>query len=219
MPIGVGRVFRKRVTYNQIRFWTIHPSPLKSFLHVEVYFLACLCNWPNSPSWCSAVDSSDPHQSQITWSTLVFSVGRVGHGQIFILWKPAISTHKLQNGLLSHTRRYFKRLEANLPHWEPKQVSVKPISFVLVANAMSVCNLVSTLMSWVYQGSCFCFINVLFLSQRWQWWWAGTGNTGVHLRAYCSISKLLGLGREGVVCGFAFNVLFTKVIVLFCIVV
>lgn len=39
------------------------------------------------------------------------------------------------------------------------------------------------------------------------------------LRAYCSVSKLLGLGREGVVCGFAFNVLFTKVIVLFCIVV
>lgn len=60
------------------------------------------------------------------------------------------------------------------------RVSVKPISFVLVANAMSVCNLVSTLLSWVYQGSCFCFINVLFLSQRWQWWWAGAGNTGVH---------------------------------------
>lgn len=115
MPIRVGRVFRKRVTYNQIRFWTIHPSPLKSFLHVKVYFLACLCNWPKSPSWCSAVDRSDPHRSQITWSTLVFSVGHVGHSQIFILWKP-ISTHKLQNGLLSHTRRYFKRLEANLPH-------------------------------------------------------------------------------------------------------
>lgn len=45
----------------------------------------------------------------------------------------------------------------------------------------------------------------------WEYW--GT------LRAYCSISKLFGLGRDGVVCGFAFNVLFTKVIVLFCIVV
>lgn len=35
----------------------------------------------------------------------------------------------------------------------------------------------------------------------------------------CSISKLLGLRWDGVTCGFAFIVLFTKVIVLFCIVV
>lgn len=183
MPIRVGRVFRKRVTYNQIRFWTIHPSPLKSFLHVKVYFLACLCNWLKSPSWCSAVDRSDPHQSQITRSTRVFSVGHVGHGQIFILWKPistAISTHKLQNGLLSHTALFQKTWGKSSTLRTQARVSVKPISFVLVANAMSVCNLVSTLMSWVCQGSCFCFINVLFLSLRWQWWWAGAWNTGVH---------------------------------------
>lgn len=42
----------------------------------------------------------------------------------------------------------------------------------------------------------------------------GGGQGGI-LRAYCSTSKLLGLGWDGVMCGFAFNVLFTKVIVLF----
>lgn len=57
-------------------------------------------------------------------------------------------------------------------------------------------------------------LTVLFLSEV-----MVVGLGGGILRAYCSISKLLGLGREGVMCGFALNVLFTKVIVLFCIVV
>lgn len=47
---GVGRVFRKCDNYNQIRFLTIHPSPLKSFFHVKICFITCLCIWPVSLS-------------------------------------------------------------------------------------------------------------------------------------------------------------------------
>lgn len=77
---------------------------------------------------------------------------------------------------------------------------------------MSVCNLVSALFFCLgFTKGLVSDLTVLFLRGR-------GGGWGI-LRAYSSISKFLGFGREGEMCGFAFNVLFTKVIVLFCIVV
>jgi len=79
---------------------------------------------------------------------------------------------------------------------------------------MSVCNLVSSLFFCLeFTKGVVSDLTMSYFSEV----VVGTG-WGIR-RAYCSISKFLGLGRVGMMCGFAFNVLFTKVIVLFCIVV
>lgn len=50
MPEGVHWVLRKCVMYNQV--WTIHPSPLRLFLHVKMYFLhVCVLDWNMGRHW------------------------------------------------------------------------------------------------------------------------------------------------------------------------
>lgn len=118
---------------------------------------------------------------------------------MFTLRKPAFSAPEIAEWtLLTHPTLALKTWGKTFIPRTQTRVSVKPIGHLLVANALSVCNLVSALLSWVYWGSCFCFINVLFLSQRWWWWGKGQKYRGVGiLRAYCSTSKLLGLGWGG----------------------
>lgn len=152
---------------------------------------------------------SDPRQSQTNGET---------HSGVFcrcvcvcVSWsdihslKTFLSAPELQNGLLLNTCYFRKNLTQvfSKAHHSPaggkRYVCMQP-------------GVYSVLLSEFTKGA----VYVLLLSQRWWWWvWAGWGI----LRAYCSISKFLGAGREGVMCGFALNVLFTKVIVLFCIVV
>lgn len=178
---------------------------------MKIYFTACLCNWPKSLSWCAIVDWQLPliyplSKPNHLRHSVVFPVGYVCHGLIFIL-ETSISTPGLQNGLLLSLptlcqKTWGKRYTLK----EHKQAFQSSPSFTcwwqmlcLYATWCLLCSFV-----WVYQGSCFWFNYVLFLSQRWWWWWWVGAGWGI-LRAYCSISKFLGLGREGVMCGFAFT--------------
>lgn len=155
------------------------------------------------------------HQCPITWGTAVSFAGHVCLRLIFTLvsWYPIPQTAE-------RTPRKFDIRSEDLRkifHIKDARVSVKPISYMLVAKAMS-----------LQPGVCsFCLeftkgvVPVLLMSYfSLRGCCGGGGGSGLGIwRAYCSISKLLGQGWEGVMCGFAFNVLFTKVIVLFCIVV
>lgn len=86
--------------------------------------------------------------------------------------------------------------------------------YMLVVNATSVCKLVSAL-CLEFTQELQVIINVLLFSEVIVV--VGRGHRG---RAYRSVSKAFWAeGGKWVMCGFAFIVFFTKVIVLFCIVV
>lgn len=191
---------------------------------MKIYFIACLCNWPKYlfslgvPSLVAGCHFSDPYQSQIPWGTLVFSVG-----YCVMVWYshsgnicPQLLDCKLDSSF--HTRHCVRRPEANHTHIEPSKPSRAHHSPAGGKCYVHMQPGVYPSFVWVYQGSCFWFNCLISLSEV-VVVVLGRGLGGGILRDYCSISKLLGLGWEGVMCGFAFNVLFTKVIVLFCIVV
>lgn len=220
MPIGVGRVFRTCVTYNQIRFWTIHPSPLKSFLHVKVYFLACVCVIdPKSPSWCSVCWSiwllSKPNHLKHTG---VFCRSCESRSDIHFLETCYLNSRTSEWTPLTHPTLFQKT-------WGKSSILRTQTSFcnahqLPAGGKCYVCmqpGVYSFVLSLPRELFLFyqCLISlsevILVVGRGWEYW-------GI-LRPYCRFSKLLGLGWDGVMCGFAFIVLFTKVIVLFCIVV
>lgn len=172
----------KCVTYNQIRLLNYPPLAFKEFPSCEkIYFIACLSSTEISfLFWCATVDRSDPYRKP----------NRLRHASVscrftyvmvwYSLSGKLVSTPGLQNGLpFPHLTLFQKTWGKSFTLRTQTRISVKPVIYLLVANAMSVCNLVSTLLlSWVYQGSCFWFNYVLFLSQRWWWWWWWVGGLG-----------------------------------------
>lgn len=169
-----GKGLGKCVTYNQIRF-ELHPSPLKSFLHVKIYFIACLCNWPiishGVPLLIGSCYFSDPYQSQITWGTqVVFSVGLCMFWSDMRTLETSFLTPRPQNGLLPRPASVQKTWDKQYTPRTQIRVSVKPIIHLLVANAMSVCNLVSTLFFCLeFTKGLVSDLTMSYFSEVWHW--------------------------------------------------
>lgn len=82
MPIGVGRIYGKRVTYTQIRFELYPPLAFKKFSSCENLLLWHVCVTDQNlsfgvPLLTGSCHFSDPYESQISGDTVVFSVGSV----------------------------------------------------------------------------------------------------------------------------------------------
>lgn len=131
---------RKCVTYNQIRFELIHPSPLKSFLHVKIYFIACLCNRPKSLSLGVPllIDPTRIKAKSLKGTRGVFC-------RSVMVWYSHFGNLYLNSWTAEwyFTPTLFQKANRTL---KSKSFSKKPIIHLLVTNAMSVCNLVSTLL-------------------------------------------------------------------------
>lgn len=112
------------------------------------YFIACLCNGPKSFLVCHcwlavAIYQCLSKPNQLS-HTVVFPVGHLCHGLIVTLGKPL--SQLLDCRLDSSSTSYVisEDLRQSI-HTNNPNASFKSIIHLLVANAMSVCNLVSTL--------------------------------------------------------------------------
>lgn len=148
MPKGVGRVFRKCVTYNQSGL-NYPPLAFKEFpscedvlYHISVYLieiflLVCHC-------WLAVATSLTLIKAKSLRHIVVFSVGFVSvwfshSGNLYL------NSWKAERTPLPHPTLFQKTRGKPYTLKVQTSSSVKPTIHLLVANAMSVCNLVSTL--------------------------------------------------------------------------